>query len=160
MGSEELILVRHAHAERDAASSRDIDRPLSTLGFAQAEAAAGWMIERQLRPGRVLCSPALRARQTLAALQTRLPELPVVDEPGIYEATPGELIALIDRHRPTSPLVVYGHNPGLETLVPLLADGRSTDGRGMPTGAIARLRLRGGGPLEPGCAELVEFWWP
>ena len=79
MGSEELILVRHAHAERDAASNRDIDRPLSTLGFSQAEAAAAWLTERQLRPAKVLCSPALRARQTLAALQTRLPGLLVFD---------------------------------------------------------------------------------
>jgi phosphohistidine phosphatase SixA len=160
MASEELILVRHAHAERDAASKRDIDRPLSTLGFSQAEAAAAWVIEHQLRPARVLCSPAVRARQTLAALRSRLPDIEIVEEPGIYEATPGELIALIDRHRPASPLFVVGHNPGLETLMTLLADGRSTDGRGMPTGSIARLRLPPGGPLEPGCAELVEFWWP
>ncbi|MBK8066345.1 MAG: histidine phosphatase family protein [Rhodanobacteraceae bacterium] len=160
MGSEELILVRHAHAERDAASGRDVDRPLSTLGFSQAQAAAGWMRERQMRPAKVLCSPSLRTRQTLSALQMQQPDLELIDEPGIYEATPGELITLIDRHRPASPLVVVGHNPGLETLVTLLADGRSTDGRGMPTGAIARLRLRSSGPLEPGCAELVEFWWP
>lgn len=160
MASEDLILVRHAHAERDAASGRDIDRPLSTLGFTQAEAMAAWLMERQLRPQRALCSPALRARQTLAALQTRLSDLPVVDEPGIYEATPGELIAVLDRHRPATPLLLVGHNPGLETLVTLLADGRSTDGRGMPTGAIARLRLQVGAPLEPGCAELIEFWWP
>ncbi|HWS26657.1 MAG TPA: histidine phosphatase family protein [Xanthomonadales bacterium] len=160
MATEELILVRHAHAERDAASSRDIDRPLSTLGFSQAEAAAAWLMERQIRPARVLCSPATRARQTLAALRTRMPDLVIIDEPGIYEATPGELIALVDSHRSASPLVVVGHNPGLETLMTLLADGRSTDGRGMPTGSIARLRLPTGAPLEPGCAELVEFWWP
>lgn len=160
MASEELILLRHAHAERDAASSRDIDRPLSTLGFSQADAVAGWLVERQLRPARALCSPALRTRQTLAALQTRFHALATLDEPAIYEATPGELIALIDRHRGVSPLLVVGHNPGLETLMTLLADGRSTDGRGMPTGAIARLRLRPGAALEPGCAELVEFWWP
>lgn len=160
MATEELILVRHAHAERDAASNRDLDRPLSTLGFTQAEAAAAWLLERQLRPACVLCSPATRARQTLAPLRSRLPDLAVVDEAGIYEATPGELIAIIDRHRPASPLVVVGHNPGLETLMTLLADGRSTDGRGMPTGSIARLRLPTGAPLEPGCAELIEFWWP
>lgn len=160
MASEELILVRHAHAERDAASNRDIDRPLSTLGFKQAEAAAAWLMERQIRPARVLCSPAMRAQQTLAAWRSRLPDMSIVDEPGIYEATPGELLALVDRHRPSSPLVVVGHNPGLETLMTLLADGRSTDGRGMPTGSIARLRLPAGAALEPGCAELVEFWWP
>lgn len=160
MVSEDLILVRHAHAERDSASGRDIDRPLSTLGFTQAEAAANWLVERQLRPARALCSPALRTRQTLAALRARQGEFPVIDEPGIYEATPGELVALLDRHRPASPLLLVGHNPGLETLVSLLAGGRSTDGRGMPTGAIARLRLRAGAALEPAAAELIEFWWP
>lgn len=160
MATEELILVRHAHAERDAASNRDIDRPLSTLGFKQAEAAAAWLVERQIRPTKVLCSPAMRAQQTLAAWRSRVPDMAIVDAPGIYEATPGELIALIDGHRPASPLVVVGHNPGLETLMTLLADGRSTDGRGMPTGSIARLRLNTGAALEPGCAELIEFWWP
>ena len=150
MSAEELILLRHAHAERDAASGRDLDRPLSTLGHAQAEAGAAWLSERQIRPTQVLCSPALRMR---------LNELPIREESGIYEATPGELITLIDQQRGAGTLLVVGHNPGLETLVTLLADGRSTDGRGMPTGAIARLRLRPG-PLEPGCAELIEFWWP
>ena len=116
MGSEELILVRHAHAERDAASGRDVDRPLSTLGFSQAQAAAAWMHERQLRPAKVLCSPSLRTRQTLSALQMLQSDLAVIDEPGIYEATPGELIALIDRHRPASPLVVFPS----EILLPLL----------------------------------------
>lgn len=159
MSAEELILLRHAHAERDAASGRDLDRPLSTLGHAQAEAGAAWLSERQIRPTQVLCSPALRTRQTLAALRMRLNELPIREESGIYEATPGELITLIDQQRGAGTLLVVGHNPGLETLVTLLADGRSTDGRGMPTGAIARLRLRSG-PLEPGCAELIEFWWP
>lgn len=161
MSAEELIFVRHAHAEREASSSLDIDRPLSTLGYSQAEAGAAWLVERQIRPARVLCSPALRARQTLAALRMRIADLPIVEEAGIYEATPGELISLIDQHRPQSPMIVVGHNPGLETLVTLLADGRSTDGRGMPTGAIARLRVRPGTTvLEPGCAELIEFWWP
>lgn len=159
MSAEELILLRHAHAEREAGSGRDLDRPLSTLGHAQAEAGASWFSERQIRPALVLCSPALRTRQTLAALRMRYADLAIREEAAIYEATPGELMALIDQQRAQSPLVLVGHNPGLETLVTLLADGRSTDGRGMPTGAIARLRLRPG-PLEPGCAELIEFWWP
>ncbi len=160
MAIEELILVRHADAERDAPSRKDIDRALSTLGVSQSEAAADWLIEHQENPVKVLCSPATRARQTLAAFRARVPDLTVVDEPGIYEATPGELISIIDRHRPISSLMVVGHNPGLETLMTLLADGRSTDGRGMPTASIVRLRLPAGKALEPGCAELIDFWWP
>lgn len=160
MAIEELILVRHADAEHDAKSKKDIDRALSDLGRAQAEAVAAWLLERQLRPSQVLCSPAARVRQTLAATQARFSDLSVTEEAGIYEATPGELISIIDRHRPAPSLMIVGHNPGLETLVTLLADGRSTDGRGMPTASIARLRLPAGAPLEPGCAELIEFWWP
>jgi phosphohistidine phosphatase SixA len=162
MSAKELILVRHAHAEPASASGKDLDRPLSTLGFSQAEKAASWLIERQLRPARALCSHALRTLQTLAALRSRMPEVEVIEEAAIYEATPGDLLALVDKHREISPLLLVGHNPGLETLVTLLADGRSTDGRGMPTGSIARLRLRmkPGAALEPGCAELIEFWWP
>lgn len=160
MAMEELILVRHADAERDAPSKMDVDRALSALGQGQAEAVAAWLIERELRPDRVLCSPAARSRQTLSAMRERVTDLVVIEEPGIYEATPGELINIIDRHRPAASLMIVGHNPGLETLATLLADGRSTDGRGMPTASIVRLRLPAGAALEPGCAELVEFWWP
>lgn len=159
MSGVEIILLRHAHAERDAASGQDQDRPLSTLGFTQAEAAAAWFTERQLRPELALCSPAQRARQTLTALRARMPDLKVVEEPGIYEAMPGDLLALIERYRDHSPLLLVGHNPGFETLVALLSDGRSTDGRGMPTAAIARMRLADG-PIEPACGEVIEFWWP
>ncbi len=156
---EELILLRHAHAEPQAPSGRDLDRPLSTLGFAQAEAATRWLIERQLHPGKVLCSPSLRTRQTLSALQARWGIAEQI-EPGIYDATPGELIDILERHRPMPTLLLVGHNPGLESLVGLLTDGRSVDGRGMPTAAIARLRIQSGAPLEPGAAEVIEFWWP
>ncbi len=158
-GVEELILLRHAHAEPEASSGRDLDRPLSTLGFTQAEAATRWLMERQLHPHKVLCSPSLRTKQTFGALQARL-SLSETVEPGIYEATPGELIDIIERHRPAPSMLVVGHNPGLETLVGLLTDGRSVDGRGMPTAAIARLRIKSGAPLEPGAAEVIEFWWP
>ncbi len=160
MSAVELILVRHAHAEPEAASGKDLDRPLSTLGFSQSEKAAHWLAERQIRPARALTSHALRTTQTLTTVRSRMGDMEVVEEPSIYEATPGDLLALIEKHRDSSPLMLVGHNPGLETLVTLLADGRSTDGRGMPTGSIARLRIKAGAALEPGSAELIEFWWP
>jgi phosphohistidine phosphatase SixA len=160
MADEELILIRHAHAEAEAASGRDIDRPLSALGRSQAAAGAAWLAGHGIAGVRVLCSPALRTRQTLDALRRELPGLDVIEEAGIYEATPGELISIIERHRPAPRLLLVGHNPGLESLVGLLADGRSTDGRGMPTGAIARLSIPATRALEPGAAGVVEFWWP
>ena len=64
----ELILLRHAHAEPGAAGQADFDRPLSSQGLAEAEAAGRWLADQGLVPDRVLCSPARRARETLEAV--------------------------------------------------------------------------------------------
>ena len=64
----ELILLRHAHAEPSAPGQADLDRPLSSEGLAEAEAAGRWLAENRLVPDCVLCSPARRARETLEAV--------------------------------------------------------------------------------------------
>ena len=77
---ERLWLVRHGQSQgnvaREAAdeaglpmidiSVRDVDVPLSDLGFRQAEAAGRWFarMPRDERPELILSSPYLRARQT------------------------------------------------------------------------------------------------
>jgi 2,3-bisphosphoglycerate-dependent phosphoglycerate mutase len=77
---ERLWLVRHGQSQgnvaRDAAHEaglqeididlRDVDVPLSELGFRQAEAAGRWFAQlpRDERPEIVLSSPYIRARQT------------------------------------------------------------------------------------------------
>src|SRR5690606_41917824 len=81
-------------------------------------------------------------------------------EPAIYDATPGILAELVDRHRDAGRLMLVGHNPGLERVVALLYSGQSGDYRGMPPGAVAVLRLAAEAEVEPGAASLVDFWWP
>ena len=68
----ELILLRHAHAEPGAAGQADFDRPLSSQGLAEAEAAGRWLADQGLVPDRVLCSPARRTRETLEAFVSAL----------------------------------------------------------------------------------------
>ncbi|WP_420213636.1 histidine phosphatase family protein, partial [Escherichia coli] len=41
----ELILLRHAHAEPATTGQADLDRPLSPVGLAEAEAAGKWLKE-------------------------------------------------------------------------------------------------------------------
>lgn len=155
----QLILLRHAHAESATAGEGDLARALSETGRREAEAAGAWLRAHALMPERVLCSPALRARQTLAGLG--LPaEVMLREEPGIYEATPGTLAELADGHRDVARLLVVGHNPGLEQLVALLHSGRSGHYRGMPPGAIAVLEFAADAAIEPGGARLAWFWWP
>ena len=79
-------------------------------------------------------------------------------EDAIYDATPGELLALLDQQDDAQTVMLVGHNPGIERLVALLVEGRSDDFRGMPPGALAVLHLDGA--LEPGNARLDAFWSP
>lgn len=156
----ELILLRHAHANSAAAGQEDVARELSPTGLEEAVAAAAWLQEHGLRPDRILVSPAQRTRETARAVQQRFPDVPCDEVEAIYEATPGELIALAGQYAKAGRVLVVGHNPGLEQLVALLHSGQSGDYRGMPPAAIAVLRIPGDAAIEPGVAELTAFWWP
>ena len=155
----ELILLRHAHAESASAGQADRERPLSATGVQEAHDAGAWLRRQGLQPDRVLCSPALRTRQTFAALgEAAAGE--VREEASIYNASVGELIALVDAHRDADSLLLVGHNPGLEQLVALMHSGQSGDYRGMPPASVAVLSLPMEAAIEPGIARLTEFWWP
>lgn len=156
----ELILLRHAHAEPAENGLADIDRPLSPHGLAEAEAAGRWLQQQRLVPDRVLCSPARRTRETLEAVLGQTGYVEQRLEPRIYEATPGNLAALVDEHREVERLLLVGHNPGLEQLVALMHSGQSGDYRGMPPASVAVLSLPKEASFEPGIARLAAFWWP
>ena len=153
--TRELILLRHAHAESAKSGEIDAQRALSKRGVAEAEDAGRWLREHNVLPARVLCSPSRRTRQTL---DCALGDIDPTLEPRIYEATAGDLIALIDEHADAARLVLVGHNPGFETLVALLATGQSGDFRGVPPAGIAWMELDG--PVEPGAGRLKAFWAP
>lgn len=151
----EVILLRHAHAESAQPGQPDAERPLSARGVEEALAAGRWLRDKAALPARILCSPALRARQTL---EHALGTVTAASEPRIYEASAGELIALIDDHADAARLLLVGHNPGFETLVALLATGQSGDFRGVPPGGIAWFEIDG--VAEPGAGRLEAFWSP
>lgn len=156
----DIYLLRHAHAEAQAAGQSDFDRPLSELGRRQAAQSAQWLKSHISPATRVLCSPSVRTQQTLQALKDQLEGLQPRIEASIYEASPGALLMLLDREFDARELLLVGHNPGLESAVALLSAGRSNEARGMAVGAIAHLRLRDGAAIEPGAAELISFWSP
>jgi len=156
----ELILLRHAHAESALPGQEDADRALSTRGRGEAAAAGVWLRDHGYLPDRVLCSPARRARETLELAQDAIGHGETERVDAIYEATPGELIALADTHRDVPRLMLVGHNPGFEHLAALMSTGQSGDFRGMHTAGIAVLRLPADAGLEPGVAKLAAFWMP
>lgn len=154
----ELILLRHAHADTPAGQD-DLARALSPRGVAEADAAAAF-IAGHGTPTRVLCSTAQRARETAERVLAKTGAVETLHDARIYEATPGTLLDVLAEHRDTERLLLVGHNPGLESLVALLATGQSGDHRGMPPGSIAVLSLPVDAPTEPGVARLDTFWSP
>lgn len=155
----ELILLRHAEALPARPGGEDRERALSPRGEAEADAAGRWLAAHGIEAARVLCSPSVRTRQTaerVLAAAGQSPELLLAEE--IYDATPGELLALLDQYEAHDPLLLVGHNPGIERLVALMVEGRSDEFRGMPPAGLAVLHLTGA--LEPGGARLDAFWSP
>jgi phosphohistidine phosphatase len=155
----ELILLRHAEAVPIEKTGDDQERPLSTRGEQEAQAAGLWLASRRTRLDRVLCSPTRRTDETARLALAALDPAPIPQmSKEIYDASPGELLALLDQHGDADTVMLVGHNPGIERLVALLVEGRSDEFRGMPPGALAVLHLSG--VLEPGSARLDAFWSP
>jgi phosphohistidine phosphatase len=162
-----VLLLRHAKSSWADPALADIDRPLSARGERASRKIAGHMHRRRIRPALVLCSPALRTRRTLAAIEPALgPRCPVELVPDLYAASETVLLeqlrALPD---PVGSVLVIGHNPGLHDLALALA----SRGAGLerlqakfPTGALATIacRCEHWADLEPGGAKLVDYVVP
>lgn len=156
LGTVELVVLRHADAERKA--DRDFDRALTKKGKADAAAAGERLVRANLRPALVLSSPAPRALETarlaVAAFGADAPA--IVQDPAIYDASLETLRKVLARHGGTAPRVLLvGHNPGLSDLASWLANLPS--GWSLSKGAAAHMRLRASwSDLSKSCGRLID----
>ncbi|MEU7021463.1 histidine phosphatase family protein [Streptomyces sp. NPDC046203] len=162
-----IVLLRHAKA--DWPQTTDHERPLADRGRTDAPVAGRRLADTGIDFDLALCSTALRTRETWKLAVQELPERPkTVYEERIYEASPGELIALINETPDTiDDLLLIGHNPGMHGLADILAAESEGDTltrmtrTGFPTAAFAILTFNGSWKsLEPGTAKLADFWAP
>ncbi|HEU4547421.1 MAG TPA: histidine phosphatase family protein [Microlunatus sp.] len=168
MTDHTLYLLRHAKSSW-AEPLRDHERPLDARGVRDARAAGRLLAGQGWRPDLVLCSTAVRTRQTwqhAVHAGAEAGEVRYVDD--IYEASAARLLGLVQLAEETvGSLMLIGHGPGL----PGLAEGLGA--RPEPRAAWARLDekyptagltvLRLSGPwatASPGEAELVAFEVP
>lgn len=162
-----IVLVRHAKAERS--DGDDHERPLAERGRKDAPVAGRWLAGAGITPDLALVSSAARTRETWKLLASELPAGPrAVFEDRLYEASPGELIAVLNETSDeVHDLVVVGHNPGVHALADALAGEAEGDlparmnRSGFPTCAVAVLTFAGSWKaVEHGVARLVAFWAP
>lgn len=168
MSEHTLYLLRHAKSSWDEPLP-DHERPLSARGIRNARAAGQLLDRRRWRPDLVLCSTAVRARQTwqrATASGAQAGEVRYVD--AIYEASTSRLLGLVQGiAEETGSLMLIGHGPGLPGLAASL--GARPEPRGAwarmdakyPTAGLAVLRLPGSwADATGGEAELVAFEVP
>jgi phosphohistidine phosphatase len=120
-----------------------------------------------LEPAIVLCTSALRARQTLELMQSAIPKTTAIKiEPRLYGASSKELITRLRRLSPAAPSVLLvGHNPAMQDLALDLASEdqkvRAIRNK-FPTAALVVLDV----PIDEwkhlaaGVATLVDFVTP
>ncbi|MEO6016692.1 MAG: histidine phosphatase family protein [Polaromonas sp.] len=123
----DLILWRHAEAEDwpegDPQGSRDLERSLTPRGEKQAARMANWL-DRQLPEGaRILVSPARRCEQTVLALGRKYK----IRSELAPDATPAQLLELVQWPLARSPILVVGHQPTLGQAIAQLMGLQESD---------------------------------
>lgn len=168
MSDHLLYLLRHAKSSWEG-PHLDHERPLSARGIRDARAAGALLTDRGWVPDLVLCSTAVRTRQTWQRAQAagaRAGEVRYLDE--IYEASIDRLLSVLQQTpEGVGSLMLIGHGPGLPGLAARLGarpEPRTVWARldaKYPTSGLAVLRLPGAwAEAAPGGAELRAFEVP
>ena len=126
----DLLLWRHAEAVE---GEPDLTRELTERGQRQAQKVAGWLGKNKPKRLKVLCSPAVRTRQTTSAFTD---EFEIITALGI-EASVADLIAASGWPHSSGACMIVGHQPTLGQVVAQLL--------GLPGGAC---------PIKKGA-----IWW-
>ena len=173
------MLLRHAKS--DWPDVPDHDRPLAKRGRKDAPEIGRWLCAHGYVPDTVICSTALRTRQTWDRVAPELTgSAEVRFEPRAYAASALTLLYLCrelpDRCRAA---LLIAHNPGLSELAASLAAPPESDRAAgpaatgpavkdsprpaisLPTAAVAVFEFTGDWPsLTPGHARLTNLTTP
>lgn len=159
-----LILVRHAKSAWDDPALPDHARPLNGRGRRSARAIGDWLADRGFLPDEVLCSDAVRTRETWERLSGRLTDPPSCRyQSGLYHASAEAMLSVLHRAKGPSVMLI-GHNPGIGALAGWLLrqPPDHPDFDRYPTCAtlIADFDVGAWHAVAPGQARLVAFVVP
>lgn len=116
----ELVLIRHTKSSWSDLSLSDFERPLKKDRTGDAEKMARALHSLGLKPDHIICSPAVRTRQTGEYFYPQLgyDVSNVQYDKRIYECAPEDLYEVIrETEAGVKQLVLIGHNPSLTYFV-------------------------------------------
>ena len=160
-----LYLLRHAKSSWDDPALPDRERPLAPRGRRDAKRIAKHLVRLGLEPELVVCSSAVRTRETLELVRPALGASTIELEDDLYAASADELLARIHLVPDTvGSVMLIGHNPGLQALALLLASSGDELQRletKFPTAALATLTVaKAWSRLAEGDATLTAYVVP
>ncbi len=156
-----LILVRHAKADQKAKVKKERSRPISKKGARLAKYTGDEIRARMTRPQFILASPVKKATQTVDLITHEIKfQGKIKKHESLYMAEADDLLKLVRKlPEDIDCALIVGHNPGLESLIPLLTQ----EIIALPHAGMASISL----PVERWkdvrgglAAQLVEVWDP
>ncbi|OHV81128.1 histidine phosphatase family protein [Rhizobium sp. LCM 4573] len=142
-----IYLLRHAKSGWAKPDERDFDRTLDDQGYVEAEIVADIAADRNYRPDIVICSTAVRCRQTADAIRRAMDEtleMVFVDE--LYNAPLATYLALLAAQEEKQSVMLVGHNPTIEEALEALVGADHMVAAipgGFPTAGLAVIDHRG-----------------
>lgn len=169
MADRQLLLLRHAKAEPGETGQRDIDRPLAARGVDAAQRMGRSLVENDLVPDLVLCSPARRTRETWEQAARALPTVRTRIIDSLYDFGDGSALldAIQEQGGKARRLLLVTHNPATQNLALLLpgeaaGELRKQVAEKYPTAGLAVMAFAGSdwAHTAPGRARLTAFIRP
>lgn len=159
-----LILTRHAKSSWDDPQMTDHNRPLNSRGKAAATDLGQWLISRGYLADEVLCSDALRTRETWAVISDLGQGLPEASlKPALYHAGPDVMMAVLQRAR-GNVVMMLGHNPGIAEFAHRLVASTPSSSHftRYPTGAtlVVDFAVEAWGDVRFGQGQTADFIVP
>ncbi|MGO9445267.1 MAG: SixA phosphatase family protein [Thiobacillaceae bacterium] len=131
-----LFLVRHAKSSWDGVALPDMERPLADRGKRDAPMMGKRLAKRQVKPGLILSSPALRALSTAEIIANELDyrAKDIVVDDRLYATDAETLLGVVGELSDRLKCVMlFGHNPEFTDLAHRLSNEVTL----MPTCAVA-----------------------
>ena len=134
-----LLLLRHGKSSWEAGPVPDRERALAPRGVKAARRMGRFLERVGPAPDRILCSPALRAAETLRhAADAGAWRASVGIVPELYGASCGDVLGCLAAADDADTLLVVGHEPSCSETVSALVGGAAVR---FPTAALACIRL-------------------
>jgi len=154
-----LLLMRHAKSDQINGDTDEQQRPLTPKGERRAMEMGAWIQKKEMIPQFILASTSQRACRTaqlVAEASGYAGEFRF--EETLYMAEADELLKVLQGlPDEIERVMIVGHNPGLESLIPLLA--HKVEALPFAGVAVLRLPVKKWAALKPKTkAKLVDLW--